>query len=570
MKKQKLLITVFTLLVIVVGVSFAFFLIGATITGTGASSSGSTADLIDVTYLKGNAVTGTLFPGTSVTKEVQVKLTPGSDELNKEATYGIFIDIEENGFKKCTPDLQSITNNCKLNAKELTYTIKEGEKDITPEDNDLTGKQETIRLAKVTHENIEQEVTYTYTIEIKFNDTGADQNHNKNQTFTGSIKVEFADEVDPPSDVTLAKLGLSSQGDAGTITGPSCTGSQGSTCYSGGSDGKTNNMAQHGVFSTEDDFGTSYYFRGFVQNNWVKFGKENGQDLWWRIIRINGNGTIRLIYAGKGSTAPNTTGTETQITTTYSDDSTVQQYNATYKDNRYVGFMYGTSVSDYQSTHANDIKSTIMSELETWYGTTNLGTLEAKIDVDTGFCNDRSLSAAAHGSYQGPGGGTGTTQTAYAPWDRLLEAGTTNAATEQKPTLKCANAKNDLFTGPNAKSGGTEGKDGKKIEGNGKLTKPVGLITSDEVVFAGGFMYQNNDGYWLYTKQNYWTMSPFYFSGSYARVFCVTSYGTLGGSNVHSTYGVRPVINLKADTKFTLKDGSSANRGTTANPYEVS
>ena len=343
----------------------------------------------------------------------------------------------------------------------------------------------------------------------------------------------------PTAEDTLANLNLgNSLGTITTVTGPSC-GSSNTTCYSG--DSKTNNMKQNGIYDTVDDYGKSYVFRGEVDNNWVKFGKVNNQDIWWRIIRINGNGTIRLIYAGTGSSAPVTNTSVTQIGT--------NAFNSTYGDNRYVGFMYGSSVDTYEHTHTNTIKSTIMSQLETWYGTTNLNTLEAKIDVDTGFCNDRGLSAANHGNYQGPGGGTGTTQTAYAPWDRLLKSGTTDADTIQRPSLKCANPTRDLFTGQNSKgvttSSGT-------IVGNKKLKNPIGLITSDEVVLAGGFMYQNNNKYWLYTDQAYWTMSPGYFIDSGAYVFYVYFSGNLNGNLVDNAYfGVRPVINLSADTTFT-------------------
>ncbi len=80
-------------------------------------------------------------------------------------------------------------------------------------------------------------------------------------------------------------------------------------------------------------------------------------------------------------------------------------------------------------------------------------------------------------------------------------------------------------------------------------------------MFAGGFGGANNQNYWLYTNQNYWTMSP-YHGGSYAYVFAVDSYGTLGNWYVNNTLRVRPVINLKADTAMT---GS----GTTSDPFVV-
>ena len=233
---------------------------------------------------------------------------------------------------------------------------------------------------------------------------------------------------------TLVNLGIESDGIlTANITGPSCSGNKGGICYDSGS--QNNNMAENGVYSVEDDFGTSYVFRGTLddnKNNWVKFGQENGKDIWWRIIRINGNGTIRLIYAGTntagGTTAPATTGTGTQITTTYTNDKTVQQYNATYNDNTYVGFMNnGGSTSKYADAHQNSKDSTIKGELDKWWTNTNLGSqgIVEKIDIDTGFCNDRELADKNHGSYLGKGnGGYAKRQTAYAPVHRVWNSDT--------------------------------------------------------------------------------------------------------------------------------------------------
>ncbi len=343
------------------------------------------------------------------------------------------------------------------------------------------------------------------------------------------------------------------------------------------------------ICKATDDFGDSYYFRGTTDDNWVKFGKIAGtnEDIWWRIIRINGNGTIRLIYAGltdAGATqAPSTTGTGTQITTTYTSNTTIKQYNKTQNDNKYVGFMYGgkkdsgTSTT-YSNAHENTNDSTIKEELETWWDTTNLESLKNKIDVETGFCNDRQINTGNETWWSNDkktGYGTGSSNsTAYAPFGRLY----TNSSfkTEQTPTLKCGEnyynhtidtevQQRDLFTGPKAE--GTTTSDGKKITGNNALTNPVGLITMDEVVFAGGFGGKNNSSYWLYTNSNYWTMSPYRFSGSYALMFYVISDGYLSNTGVGGALGVRPVINLKANTTFTTKNPD--NKGTSTNPYIV-
>ncbi len=143
--------------------------------------------------------------------------------------------------------------------------------------------------------------------------------------------------------------------------------------------------------------------------------------------------------------------------------------------------------------------------------------------------------------------------------------GGNNWDSTQEPTLKCTNKTRDLFTGPNAQ--GTIDSEGNEIKGNNALETPVGLITMDEAIYAGGLAGNNNYGYWLHTGANYWTMSPYFFNGSIAHVFIVNSDGALTGIHVSYNYGIRPVINLKSDTKFTFTDGEDI--GTSSNPYIV-
>lgn len=97
--------------------------------------------------------------------------------------------------------------------------------------------------------------------------------------------------------------------------------------------------------------------------------------------------------------------------------------------------------------------------------------------------------------------------------------------------------------------------------GNGDLTYPIGLLTTDEAYLAGG--YGSNSSYYLYTGNSYWTLSPTYFNGSYGNVRLVNSSGdAYGGTGVYSSKGVRPVINLKSGS---LKSGL----GTASNPYRA-
>ena len=158
------------------------------------------------------------------------------------------------------------------------------------------------------------------------------------------------------------------------------------------------------------------------------------------------------------------------------------------------------------------------------------------IDANAGFCNDRTPYTNYTGTTSG--GGIGTTETFYATYIRLL--------TNKAPTFSCASS-SDLFTA----SGSSKG--------NGALTYPIGLITTDEVAFAGGVNGTPNPYYYLYTGQSYWTMSPL--SYPQAVLGYVVSVGTLSQDHADNSY-VRPVINLRADVSLT---GS----GTATDPYQV-
>ena len=275
--------------------------------------------------------------------------------------------------------------------------------------------------------------------------------------------------------------------------------------------------------------GKSYYYTGDTSlvevNNWLQFA-----GFYWRIIRINGDGTIRVIY--QGATA-NTTGTETQIGTS--------AFNSSRNNNMYVGYMYGSNSSNYNTTHSNSNSSTIKSVLDNWYSTyieneqSNIH-YEQYIDGNAGFCGDRTPSTS--NSSSNGSGGTGIRDTYYGAYIRLVS--------NNNPSLQCNSR--DIYTTSDSNIG------------NKSLQYPIGLVTADEVVLAGGGPNVWDYNYYLYTGQNYWTMSPDSYDSysSYgASVFLVYNDDYLGagptllGQFVNSSFGVRPVINLRSDVQIT-------------------
>ena len=282
-----------------------------------------------------------------------------------------------------------------------------------------------------------------------------------------------------------------------------------------------------------DDDGEVYYFAGNPTDNWVYFA-----GFYWRIIRLNGNGSIRMIYSGNVSSGPVKEGESTQIGTS--------AFNTNAYDNAYVGYMYGTPGSNtYEETHANINDSTVKQKLDEWYANgSGLINYTQYLDDESGFCGDRTSST--NSSVNNNSGGMGKTITYYGAYIRLVS--------NKDPILKCPNKNKDLYTTSGSK------------QGNKALTYPIGLISADETAFAGGLNGNGNAAYYLYTGEYNWMFSPAYYNNDrYAVTFFVDSTGYLDfeySSVDVEVYGIRPVINLKGDLNIT---GS----GTTTVPYKV-
>ena len=314
------------------------------------------------------------------------------------------------------------------------------------------------------------------------------------------------------------------------------------------------NTTEAELASTEDDYGTSYYFRGAVKNNYVQFANKC-----WRIVRIVGDGSVKLVlHNDNTSNAANpcssANNSDTAAFARYTGSTYNSAFNSSYNDNAYVGFKYGTTgASDYASAHTNTNKSTILTNLETWY-TNNLASYESKL-ADTIWCNDKStFTTFTSGSTYGTGLGYGTNQTGYGAYNRTYGD---NAALYANPSLIC----------PNDNNGGKLSKFTVKdtTNGNGNLTYKIGLLTADEIAFAGSIAYKYNRSTYLQenTGENWWwSLSPREFSGSIALVWGVGS-GNLGNVNgVFDLNGLRPVISLISSTNVT-------GDGTSENPYVV-
>ena len=355
-----------------------------------------------------------------------------------------------------------------------------------------------------------------------------------------------------------------------------------------------------GLFMAEDDEGESYYYRGAVKNNYVSFA-----GFIWRIIRRNGDGSVRMIYSGKktSDTGDNVTIGNSQFNSKYWDPTYVgykynedfelhenngttgyNHFTATQKYNYGIGYTFDASTKRFTLTgtikqltwkdnHDEIVKSQLYSCLETScnviykvtgyqndttmtvkpisYSSKSLATAQTnntnstiKTTIDTWYKNNLTAYTSKLADETFCNDRSITSGTGYKIDSTTFYGSYNRNIDKRSPSLKCPQA-NDKFKVSNASA---------------KLDYPVALITADELAMAGGVYNTSNTNYYLYNGQYQWSFSPahFTFGSSSARVWHVTSSGSLGPWHfVTLFFEVRPVINLKADILITKGDGSA-------------
>ena len=380
-----------------------------------------------------------------------------------------------------------------------------------------------------------------------------------------------------------------------------------------------------GIYATQDDDGTSYYYRGAVAGNYVKLA-----DKYWRIVRVNGDGTLRLIYDGTQGHTNGESSSNRQVTT--------KAFNNWWSDNAYMGYMYGdpsdnqiteatnaftyaglnasskyyfgTSYTFDKSTNTFKLDGELMQATLTEYGnqyndkgyytcfsTSSTGTCQRLNHVQK-YLSATSMSVKAvewsSTSYDRAHANevNSNIKTYLEDWydsnlssvDSILSKDTVFCNNRQISSYSDGTYRNTGYGITPTMYGYTRfyNWNGSSIspslncpqandkfsvtttKGNGKMSNPVGLITADEVSMAGGKTGAQNTLYYLYTGTYYWTMTPSLFnSDSIAREFFVTFSGELLYVIVNNGHGVRPVVNLNTDNlTFT-------GTGTMQDPYVI-
>ena len=416
---------------------------------------------------------------------------------------------------------------------------------------------------------------HEYTLQIFFkprnigNDSDKNQNYGQEANFAAHLVIEIDGTStekapknwnDAGSNTLLAGIKKNYASPTATLTNPI-------------TDASASNEAVMSL--APDDYGISYYFRGNVQNNFVSFA-----GMCWRIVRITGDGSVKLALYDYSSASCTNTG-DTLAFARYNGDTYETKFNENSDDNAYIGFMYGTPNSTtYAATHANINKSTILQNLETWYKA-KLTSYTDKL-ADTIWCNDKSTvkdvitnnvlpknGVLNKKSMPFPGLGYQKETTMYGSAIRnyLLEArGEGNSTYGTGPSLIC----------PKDNDGGKLSKFtvDDTVNGNGNLDYKIGLLTIDEMALAGMAtisVYINNNynqnSVTSYLRSNAnnedWTLSPLAFDDGGALVWSSFGVGGLGYDDVDFSRALRPVVSLKSATTI------SGGNGTASSPFIV-
>ena len=584
--KKSLIFMIFTIVAVLIVGTFAWL----------SYRTQDTAMVLTVGDIKGLTVTlkpyqikGTLSPvsGYSSGKVVDVTAQNNSTSLADNFTLYYAVETIDNALKdegfKYT--ITKSTNN------GSSYSVIKNGNFL----NAANGKN-----LEIYQENVPANTTYKYKVYIWIDSSAGNQSSMQNKSFVAELRASVSQ--------TLYSM-MKDQAVMDNISSTYVSNSNGIQFNAISSD--TNGKGVYIRSGTENDPHPIYYYRGAVTNNNVLFA-----NFCWKIVRTTDTGGVKLIYNGTPSSGKctNTTGTTTQLAVTSafnsnfdslayvgymygtvypSTEKEMTSISATYKygktftysngaytlsstgiksfagtawasnynqlsNNHYTCFTTGTTcssiyyifytdnstayyitltggksvedaLSEMLSNSSNATSSTIKTAIDNWYST-NMTSYTSKLE-DTVWCNDRSI-------YQlngwNPNGGDTTNVLYFGGYGRTYST--------YFPSLSCN--KNDAFT-----------KDNVAI-GNGKLTYPVGLITSDEVMLAGGKSGTSNSTYYLYTNKYYWSGSPNY-NNNYANGFFVNSMGNLLSINVYYSYGVRPAVSLKPGVRFASGDGTS-------------
>ena len=620
-EKIKNILTITTsifLLIVVIGISYAAF----TYSGVGQKANTITTGAITMSYTESsNTISmNNALPTTDATGKTRKNTGEYFDFTVKSSIAGNTDINYEIAAKEETGNTFSGSN-----IKYYLTTVDSAGKETEvmaprtyyeePSGNVYTGRPSDMMSLFVGNLNQQGDTTINYRLRIWVDENYNPQNDNGGLTYKVRVNVygQTSDTVAKAEDTYCKDNGFTTLSDCMLVmnsheatveSAKTAIKAKGTPDFSKIA---PNDTETDGLYMAEDDEGESYYYRGAVKNNYVSFA-----GFTWRIIRRNGDGSVRMIYSGKSTsdTGDNVTIGNSGFNSKYWDPTYVgYKYNedfSLHESNGTTGYDWFTNTQKYnfgtgytfdeatkKFTLTGDIKQLAWNDNHDEIVNNGLySCLETSCNVVykvTGYINattmivqpisysSNSLLTAQTNKTDSPiktklDNWYKTNMTSYTSKladetfcsDRSISSGTgykTDSHTfygaynrlqnSEKPSIKCS-GNNDKF---------------KMSNESAKLDYPVWLILADEVALAGGRAYYNggyspNSNYYLYNGKYYWTLSPSCFSSIYsdARVWTVLPSGGLYPWNaVTYSIGVRPVINLRADVQITKGDGSSLN-----------
>ena len=508
MKKKRLMITLLLVISILMCVGFAYAYLAAGVNNDRAQTASITTGTMNLTFADGTTVLNAteITIGESVTKTFTIENTGSLD-----ATASMYFKNLKNTYME-----RSLIYTLEYSTSENgTYTVLR--KDATMPRSDAGAKE--LIYGRIT---VPAGTKRYYKLTVTFIDTGIDQSADVNATFNTSFTLESGHDTTSESDKTLAALGLTEYLNEGE---PDFTMAA---------------TTDEGIFAAEDNYGTSYYFRGDVQNNTLKMGTvlsndvyeghfpAIGDDIIWKIIRINGDGTLRIIATN----------------VTIGEDVNENEFGE-----RTDTYHAGWWAPSYEYLNVQKAQ---------WYSFNLSDNYDDYISYDTMFCFDTNYYKTEYVTYD----------TDYGHFEGYANSYDAQLR-ETNPSLYCNLPKDDMNSGQT------------RLTGNDGLGYPIATVTLDELIMAGmstsatsntyipnidsyGFVtmtpYKNNlhipsaGGSQvtnaLYGLGQYYEMDQDTTSGSYNWEQRPTDDNALygvGHDADDSNPGSFPVINLKAD-----------------------
>jgi len=558
-RKQRIIVSItgiFIVLLALVGLTYAYFLTRITGNENDKSISVTTANL-ELVYAD----------GTTTVLEPDTKLIPSSTEVGtkdftvtnngEDTSYTVLIEDTEayyataGSYKNEDGETVTYTANqpTEFATNDFRYTLSckkynKTEYQANAETATSTGNCDGISEQKMfpidggvmVSNNILSTEVHVYELKFWYIDTGIDQSIDMNKTYNAKVNIvdirkenPYATGVENTDKYNLAyniiNNALLKTNGTELMNKPTTTPVV-----------STSGATEKVLSATQDNLGTTYYYRGAVQDNYVLFN-----NMCFRIVRIEGDGAVKLTLAGEVEAgATNCNGVTDTSAVLNNGASATYGYKTTTGLDGNTWYMADYENDGKTSTNTTGNTSTSLKEsLDAWF--------------DSKFKSEGALTAA--------GNKVKNDEWCLGGNDDYRYNDSTGALLTDTDYASMANDYYHWYYSPAKRMWGTtKYTDLTCGDTEDSIMSRVGAITGDEVALAGADGNWNpNETYYLYENAKgmyYWTLSRAYFGSDLDIAFYVLSDGILGSSRVDGgSPAVRPSVTLVTNTQITKGTG---------------